>query len=168
MGKDNRSLEELIEDVLGYNNPGEKELKRYFRELGIKYEDVTNNCKYWGKDIDFITPAATIEVKWDSKLSATGNIFIETVSNTEKDKPGWFNICEADLIYYGDAVNKLFYIFKREQLAQYIEENKDNLKVKTAPDYYRGRVVKHSKGYVIPVKDLEQLYTTLDVTRYSY
>lgn len=39
-------------------------------------------------------------------------MFIEVSTDIEKNKDGWFKFCEADFIFYGDALNKLFYVFR--------------------------------------------------------
>ena len=48
-----------------------------------KVEDVSGNEEYWNKDIDFIITSSTtgtiktFEVKWDSKINKTGNLYLE-------------------------------------------------------------------------------------------
>lgn len=39
-------------------------------------------------------------------------MFIEVSADIENGRAGWFNYCEADFIFYGDALNKLFYVFR--------------------------------------------------------
>lgn len=71
---------------------------------GSKYlvEDLTGNPAYFSKDIDFlvINPETgnrrTYEVKSDSRISQTGNLFIETWNQHSLEQKGWYKFCEAD------------------------------------------------------------------------
>lgn len=156
-------LEILIDEALGPQHPGEFELKRQLRRQGNIVEDVSENPIYQVKDIDFIVNhGITVEVKWDKVISSTENLFIEICSDTDKNKPGWFNFCQADWLYYGDAVNKKYYVFRFKELKQHIEENIDSYKIGTAADYDRyEQVKKWSRGYLVPLKAVEHLYSTL-------
>jgi hypothetical protein len=64
-----------------------------------KVEDVTNNPCYWNKDIDFIITSPTtgdvktFEVKWDSKINKTGNLFLELLSARSEGGNGWYRFC---------------------------------------------------------------------------
>lgn len=153
-----RDLATMIDEILGEYHAGEFELKKLFRKLGYKVTDVSNNPNYWKKDIDLIIEDKLgVEVKWDQLIASTGNMFIETVSDTEKNKDGWFIFCKADLLFYGDAANKLYYVFRFSELKQWIEEHKEVYKVATAPDYGKDGVKKYSKGYLVPVESVKHL-----------
>ena len=84
-----------------------------------KVNNVTRNPHYWYKDIDFIITSRasgltkSFEVKWDTRVAATGNLYIETTSRFG-DGRGWWEFCEADYLAYGDAVNEIFYIIPVE------------------------------------------------------
>lgn len=53
-------------------------------------EDTTDNSNYWDKDIDFVIydnkNTYTIEVKWDNVIHKSGNMFIETITDIDKEK----------------------------------------------------------------------------------
>lgn len=157
-----KELAIALEEAIYPRRGGEWELKKYLRANGADVEDVSNNSAYWSKDIDLIADGVNIEVKWDGVMATTGNIYIETVSNMEKSKPGWFNICQADKLYYGDAKNKTFYVFDFPQLKEYVEQHKTEYKEKIAAD-----TNKHSLGYIIPINTLTDLYTTISVAEYA-
>lgn len=57
---------------------GEKLFAQLLRDQGVNVTDVSGNCLYWDKDIDFIidngAEQRTIEVKNDSRIYKTGNI----------------------------------------------------------------------------------------------
>ena len=101
-------------------NYGEELAYECLVNQGYTVEDVTQNPAYYRLDIDLIATRDgeqhTIEVKWDRRMSQTGNMFIETTSSIEEGKEGWFMFCKADLLYYGDSVNRIFYIIRMDDL----------------------------------------------------
>lgn len=146
------SLAESLEKLMEERHPGEYELKWSLREHGYIVKDVSNNPRYWAKDIDLIATnvftdvTTTIEVKWDRCMAQTGNMFIEIENPRSKDNRGWFEFCEADLLAYGDAVNKKFYFIGVAALRDYIEKNKENLQTRVTPD--------GAYGYLVPIANL--------------
>ena len=153
-----KELAIALEEALNPRRAGEWELKRYLRANGADVVDVSNNPNYWNKDIDLIADGVNIEVKWDGVMATTGNIYIETLSDIDRQKSGWFNFCQADKLYYGDATNKIFYIFDFPQLKEYVEQHKKELKERVARDRN-----KYSLGYLLPIGNVKNLYTTIDV-----
>lgn len=140
-------------------NIGELRAYNYFQANGWSVQDVTANPEYWDKDIDFVVSSDadsfTVEVKWDSRISTTGNMFIETVTDLDKCKEGWFSFCQADYIYYGDSENQLFYVFKTDDLRQFVDTH--IMEQRKAPDYnYRGILKKVSQGMLVPIKEFSQ------------
>ena len=122
-------------------------------------EDVSNNPSYWSKDIDFVITSPTtglvktFEVKWDSKISKTGNLYLELVNRNSAGLLGWYEFCQADFLVYGDAERRIFYIFNLEDLRQVVK--KKPKEVATC-----GR---DSVGYLVSLKSLKGLYTTIIV-----
>lgn len=158
-----QKLSELLNPI----HAGEHELKSYLRYSGHTVEDVSNEPAYWKKDIDLIVDGETaIEVKWDSKVYDTGNLFIEIYSDVEGRKEGWYKFCEADILAYGDAVNKYFFMFDFEGLKEHIEAHKDEYRTARAIDYGRDGIKKYSEGYLVPIETLSGLYDTLDLWGY--
>ena len=145
-----------LEELFDKRTPGEYDLKWSLREHGYKVLDVSGIPAYWDKDIDLIATniftdvTTTIEVKWDSRISATGNMFIELENPRSKGGRGWFSFCEADLLAYGDATNRIFYFIRIADLRQFIEDNKLNLQCRTTGD--------GSYGYLIPLALVEHLF----------
>lgn len=142
-------------------NIGELRAYNYFQSNGWSVQDVTTYPEYWDKDIDFVvssdTSSFTVEVKWDSRIATTGNMFIETVTDLDRCKEGWFSFCQADYIYYGDSVNQLFYVFRTNDLRQFVSSH--DMEQRKAPDYnYRGVLKKVSQGMLVPIKEFSQSY----------
>lgn len=153
------------------HNEGEQQLKDWFRAKGHYVIDVSDNPNFWDKDIDLlvthkdvIEEPTTIEVKWDSKIARTGNLFIEhhqvkvdTWGYEQEEEDGWFHFCKAGLLFYGDAVQKVYYVFKFKELKQYVYENRKKWRQATAKDYYFwGDLRKVSLGWLVPLEELRE------------
>lgn len=136
---------------------GEILFKQRAEALDYKVEDVSNNPDYWYKDIDFIVTSPTtgavktFEVKWDSCIGRTGNLYLEETNIHSKGGEGWFNFCQADYIAYGDAKAKIFYIIPREELKKRASEVR----------YRQGMCGKDSTGQLLALNDIKDLYTTI-------
>jgi hypothetical protein len=101
---------------------GELEFKRKAQEICKTIEYVGDNPDYWNKDIDFIVnDNITVEVKWDSWINKTGNVFVETENPRSINGCGWFKFTQADLLAYGDSLNGTFYMIKMDVLREYVE-----------------------------------------------
>lgn len=103
---------------------GELLFSRRMREAGYLVEDVSGNRDYWEKDIDFlVTNPSTgavraFEVKWDTRINQTGNLYLELSNIHSKGGEGWFSFTQADFLAYGDAASKVFYIIPMEKLRE--------------------------------------------------
>lgn len=140
---------------------GEFYASQYLKSQGYEVEDTTLNPDFWRKDIDFIARKGneeiTVEVKWDNRISSSGNMFVETITDIDKSKQGWFEFCQADYIFYGDSKNNLFYVFKTNDLRQFMRYNETQSR--KAPDYnYRKKVNKVSQGELVSIKEFSQQY----------
>lgn len=144
-------------------HPGEYEMKMALREHGYLVKDVSMEPKYWHEDVDLIatnkvTGAVTkIEVKWDKRLADTGNFFIEINNPKGEYGKGWFKICKADILAYGDAINKKFYLIEFPQLKKYISENESKLEMRRTWD--------GSEGYVLPISEVSAFTTTFELEK---
>ena len=78
---------------------GESLFKQIMLERGYSVNDVSNNPEYWYKDIDFIITSPTtgqtksFEVKWDSRINSTGNLYLEISNIYSQGGKGWFKFC---------------------------------------------------------------------------
>ena len=142
---------------------GEIKAKQCLESKGWKVKDLTTCQDFFKKDIDFLISKNDIQVyiecKWDSRISSTGNLFIETSTDIEEDKEGWFQYCQADFIFYGDANNNLFYVFVLDDLKRYIQEQDKPLPERRATEYDRfQRKWKVSKGLLVSIEDFRRHY----------
>lgn len=106
---------------------GEALFGRIMEDQGYTVEDVSKNPDYWDKDIDFIVTSPTtgltktFEVKWDSRINQTGNLYLEVSNIHSKGGRGWFEFCKADYLAYGDAVSAQFYIIPLLKLKEMVK-----------------------------------------------
>lgn len=148
-------LKELLEDY----KAGEYELKQYLKGNGFKVIDVSGNSAYWHKDIDLIATDAsgitkTIEIKWDNRLCQTGNLYIEYYNDCSKEHKGWINFTQADILAYGDSYNSVFYLFKMDDIKEYVKANSNNIRTTFTNSDNKGGI---SRGYLVQLEDLRPL-----------
>ena len=107
---------------------GEKLFRQIMQNRGYKVVDVSDNPEYWERDIDFIITSPTtgitktFEVKFDSRIHVTGNLFLEQSNTNSKGGLGWFNFCKADYLAYGDAASRKFYIIPLLELKERVKQ----------------------------------------------
>ena len=136
---------------------GEQLFQQKMQNKGYTVEDVSNNPDYWYKDIDFIVTSPTtgtvknFEVKWDSRINKTGNLYLELTNIHSKGGNGWFDFCQADYLAYGDAVTQIFYIISLEELRE---------RVKKLPKRI-AQCGNDSIGQLISLKDISDLIKIL-------
>lgn len=103
---------------------GEQLFKEIMQSRNYTVKDVSNDSDYWDKDIDFIVTSPstgstkTFEVKWDSRINRTGNLYLEVTNIHSKGSKGWFEFCQADYLAYGDATTGTFYIIPLLELRE--------------------------------------------------
>lgn len=96
-----------------FYQPGEMEFKLKAQKLGYTLEYVGDDPDFWTVDIDFIVnEETTVEVKWDSWIDKTGNLFIETANPRSQGGLGWYKFCQADWLAYGNSQRNEFYMIK--------------------------------------------------------
>ena len=107
---------------------GEQLFQQIMQQQGYTVQNVSDNSDYWYRDIDFLVTSPTsgltksFEVKWDSKIRTTGNLYLELSNVHSKGGNGWFKFCEADYIAYGDAKQRLFYVIPLSQLRERVAQ----------------------------------------------
>lgn len=123
---------------------------------GYKVCDVSGNPAYWSQDIDFIIQSPhtgrikSFEVKYDSRINSTGNLFLETESINSKqwNYEGWFLHCQADYLVYGDAVEEIFYVIPMKELKERVAQLPQRV----------ARCGNESKGLLVSLNDIKDLY----------
>lgn len=146
---------------------GEEYAIAILKKAGIEVEDVSSNPIYWKQDVDIIgrkdTQENKYEVKWDQFVSRYGNIFLETFANLEKGENGWFVYSQADYLFYGDSVKEIFYVYRLEDLRQYLD-TREPLYIKKHTKQCHKDKNKTSEGICVPVNELANLcIATIDI-----
>lgn len=152
---------------------GEALAQKCLTANGFQVIDRRSDPSYWKKDIDFTAIKGDrreeIEVKWDSKISRSGALFFELLTDIQSNSPGWATYTEADYIFYGDAQRKLFYIFPVGAMRQYLREHREEYETRIANDYDRrtGAIRKQSLGAIVPLARFQQAVRVdvLDIQR---
>ena len=132
---------------------GEALFSQIMTEKGYRVVDVSGNPEYWHKDIDFIITSPntgsvkTFEVKWDSRIGQTGNLYLELSNRHSKGGQGWFNFCQADYLAYGDANARFFYVIPMQELRKRAEQLPSRM-TNCGTD---------SIGQLVAIKDIEDI-----------
>lgn len=145
---------------------GERLVENYLNEKGWTVTDVSDNKEYQVIGVDFLTEkdgeSRQIEVKLDTVINRTGNFFIEIVGYQEQGKPGWFETSEADYIFYIDAATDIAYVFKVEDMREYLQNNYAPRR-NAFEKGWNGWGTKTSIGYCVNVKKYAALYNLLQI-----
>ncbi|NMA74530.1 MAG: hypothetical protein GX963_10305 [Bacteroidales bacterium] len=145
-----------------FGDKGEALMKEWLekRELTERIEDVSDDPYYQKKDIDFLVYQKTgktmkVDVKYDTLIDKTGNVFIELISNDKKKTPGNFIYSKADLFLYVFAKSKRVLIIPLKEAREYIYKNLKKFKSVSVPNYdYNGKILYHSKGRLVKYTEL--------------
>lgn len=140
---------------LQHGKLGEKWFHDYCIERGLLCIPVgDDNFLGIESGIDFIVqyPSGTIakfDAKLDSRMAQTGNMFIEIYQDT--GKKGWFYNSKANRYCYIDEVRKMMYMFSKNSLILYMNQNKDDLS--TVSKWIDGKTV---VGVLVNVESFKQ------------
>ena len=138
---------------------GEQLFARIMAAKGYSVIDVSNEPLYQIQDIDFIVTSSatgaikTFEVKWDSCINRTGNLYLEltNINSKQWNGEGWFLHCNADYLAYGDAVSGQFYIIPVNELRIAADKVK----------YRQGQCGYESTGQLVSLNDISDITQTL-------
>lgn len=72
---------------------GEEYARKCLEIKGFDVIDRTQNKDYWKIDVDFTAIKSNfsfdIEVKYDTKISKSGNLYLELLTDIQDNKFGW-------------------------------------------------------------------------------
>lgn len=134
---------------------GELYLDKYFREWFI-VTPVNMSLQRKGIDRTFLRKSnserITVEYKKDTKARQTNNLFIETVSIDNQDKPGWAVYSEADIL--------VSYIPPMKIIITPMSIIKSHLRLWT--DIYPEKVIPNmgynTLGICVPIREIEKYH----------
>ena len=143
-----------FQEQLQIGKEGEAKLDKFFKEkLGMTIKPVSiKDEQSFGFDRKFVKNdhECFIEYKTDDKAIKTGNLFIETVSNSNNGKLGWVLTSHASRVAI--LVASTVYLMKMNELREYIQAEGSKYRLATAhnPTYV-------SKGRLMPITDLVKI-----------
>lgn len=139
---------------LQHGKLGEKWFHDYCIERGLLCIPVgDDNFLGIESGIDFIVQyplgqVGKFDVKFDSKMNRTGNMFIETFMDKERNKKGWYYNSKANRYCYIDEYNGVLWLYTKKTLDQYIAAKTNELR--TIQKWLDGRKV---EGILISIED---------------
>ena len=138
---------------MNYGKAGEQMFSLYSKDLGYQVEDLSSNPAYWDLDIDFrltnprTSQCRTFEVKTDTHIQSTGNLYIELTNIHSKQGKGWFEFCKADYLAYIDYRSRALYIIDMEELRAHISSH----------SFSQSKCGDDSTGLLVPLATLTSL-----------
>ena len=129
------------------------------KKISVDVINVEGDKKYQAADIDLLWKTTlgekTIEIKGDT-YHQTGNFFLETYSNRERNTPGCFLYTEADFIYYYFVTIKKLYILPMPETRQWFLQHIDEFNEKATQTALENGSKYTTVGRLVPIKILTQ------------
>lgn len=91
----------------------------------------------------------SVEYKADFLMAATGNVFIETLADSSRDRPGWVKSMMAQILVYADVASGIAYFVNA------VDIKRLDLKPYPRAEVRNGRYF--SAGHTVPMKKLLEL-----------
>ena len=109
---------------------GERLFQQRMQQQGYTVQNVSGDPQYYDKDIDFIVQSPftneikSFEVKFDSKIHKTNNLYLEltNINSKQWNGEGWWLHTTADFLAYGDAASRTFYIIPLLELRERVKQ----------------------------------------------
>ena len=135
---------------------GEQLFAERMQQKGYIVQDVSADPNYYHKGDLIITSPTTgkvkiFEVKWDTKINSTGNLYLEFVNKNSDQCIGWWEFCKADYLAYGNAKTNTFIVVDMAKLRQRVEQ----LPKRVA---FCGE---DSAGYLVNISQIKDLIKTM-------
>ena len=115
----------LWQKQLSLGEKGEQMVKQYLIAKGHHVIDVTKDSNYFKSDIDFIVDSKTAELKTDTIIWKTNNLFIEDEI---------LHYTKAEYLLYFDINKRILYKYKMQDVKDYIQQNKKRIAKKACND----------------------------------
>ena len=141
---------------------GEAVFKEYLEARGYGYRDVSGDRRYQDDDIDFLVESKSapdktisVEVKNDTYIARTRNVFFETMSNVDLETVGCFEKTKADLMAIVSEPEQLIYFMSTDTLRRYVKKNAAALRfIPRVPG-------SNSCGYLVPLANISEHVKTV-------
>jgi len=96
--------------------------------------------------------AFKVEYKTDSRASATGNAFVETVSVDTTGKAGWAYTSQADMLLYYVPVSEVIYVIQMTSLRRHLPRWQQQYPARRIPN--QGYC---THGLLVPLDEFERI-----------
>lgn len=96
--------------------------------------------------------AFKVEYKTDSRASATGNAFVETVSVDTTGKAGWAFTSQADILLYYVPVSEVIYVIQMATLRRHLSRWQRQYQARKIPN--QGYC---THGLLVPLDEFERI-----------
>ena len=147
--------------ALAAGTKGEQIAASILESLGYTLEEVTNKAEYQKLDIDFIvnkgSDTFTLEVKADSRINQTNNICVETITNKQLMKRGWFFTTEAAYIAFVDTVGRRVHLVNTNELRELYRRSIGFIRHTETEQIECGYFYKRAEIALIPLKEVKKL-----------
>ncbi|MDD3502519.1 MAG: hypothetical protein PHE63_00310 [Eubacteriales bacterium] len=128
---------------------------RFMQNCGYTMIDTSNLPDYQEKDIDFIAEkngiAKTIEVKTDNRIRKTNNLYIENMTDIDKQLYGWYHYCQADYLAYIDNVAAIVYLIPFDKVKAAVEQGKARLIKVQSQRQDKQKSTKYQTGWLLNI-----------------
>lgn len=146
-----------FQESLQKGEQGEEAFINYCKSKKIILLDVRKDKEYQRLDIDFVDVAllryeCKTEYSYGKYPAKSQRFYIEDISSQSINSDGWYRYCAADVIINYDAVNSIQYMFRLDDLKEYINLFYEADKARV--DYVK--LQKGSCGYVVYIQPFFQ------------
>ena len=105
---------------------GEAIAADYLTSAGWQINDISNDARYFHTGIDFFIKKDddifSLDIKFDSLISKTGNFCLENINYTTGQK-GWLKYSQADFIWVVAKDTQDIFIFCLKDMREFVKNN---------------------------------------------
>lgn len=136
------------------------------KEETRRVRNVEGDREFRKRDIDLVWETdkgeITIEIKGDT-YHRTGNFFLETLSNQERNTPGCFMYTEADFVFYYFVTIKKLYILPMPETRDWFREHLGEFRERATETEIGNGEHYTTVGRLVPIATLLANVPTIEV-----
>ena len=123
--------------------------------------DVSYSSEYQKRDVDYILSIneCNMDIEMLIEIKSTtynyGKIFVECVSNSNKNSDGYIFKTESDYLVYTFENNKIIYLNTNELRKWFIDNQMNYPKTTASTTNSDNKILYYSEGRVIPISDIK-------------
>lgn len=128
---------------------------------GWEVQNKSNDKNFQSIDVDFLVAKGEdirfVEVKQENRVAATGNLLLETITNTKTKGEGWFSKTAADWIIFHNTTENILIAIETAALRCYIKDANTKARYKEWKSN-EGYTTKTSEGFLLPLWHFKETY----------